>query len=200
MIEQSENIADLATALSKVQANIEGAAKGKVNPAFKSKYADLSSVWNACREQLVENGLSVSQFPGEMVDNRMTMTTQLMHSSGQWIRSTLSIPLSKVDAQGYGSATTYARRYALAAVVGVCPDDDDGNAASRPADRGAPSLNADRITAKQVSDLEALASEVGADMRRFLTYLKVPSLEALSADRYNEAVRGLEAKRVKEAA
>lgn len=195
MIEQSETIADLAAALSKVQANIEGAVKGKVNPAFKSKYADLSSVWNACREQLVEHGLAVAQFPGEMVENRMTMTTQLMHSSGQWIRATLSIPLSKVDAQGYGSATTYARRYALAAVVGVCPDDDDGNAASRPADRQMQNVNGERITGKQVEDLEALASEVGADIGRFCTYLKVPSLSALPAGRYREAVSGLEAKR-----
>ncbi|MGJ3630257.1 ERF family protein [Sphingomonas sp. MMS24-JH45] len=119
--------------MSKVQATVEGALKDSNNPHFKSKYADLSSVWAACRDQITAHGLSVVQFPGEMVDNRMTMTTQLSRTraaSGCGARS--SIPLSKVDAQGYGSAVPTARRYALAAVVGVCPEDDDGNAASRP--------------------------------------------------------------------
>lgn len=197
MIEQSESIAALAKALVAVQGSVEGAVKGKVNPAFKSKYADLSSVWEACREPLVANGLSVVQFPGEMVDNRMTLTTQLNHESGEWMRCTLSIPLTKADAQGYGSAVTYARRYALAAVVGVCPEDDDGNAAAK----FAPSpMNADRITEKQEGELVALAEEVGADLPKFAQYLKVRTIADLPADRYQEAVRALEAKRVKKAA
>jgi len=131
MIEQSDSIKALAGALSKTQASVEGAVKGKVNPAFKSKYADLASVWEACREALTENGLSVLQSPGEVADGRMAMTTQLMHSTGEWVRGTLTIPLGKVDAQAYGSATTYARRYALAAFVGVAPEDDDGEAATK---------------------------------------------------------------------
>jgi hypothetical protein len=135
LIEQSESIANLAASLSKAQAAIEGAVKGKVNPAFKSKYADLASVWDACREALTDNGLSVVQSPGHLHEGRMEMTTMLLHASGEWMRGSLSIPLGKVDAHGYGSATTYARRFALAAFVGVAPEDDDGNAAakSRPA-------------------------------------------------------------------
>ena len=197
MIEQSESIAALAAAMAVAQGSVEGATKGKVNPAFKSKYADLASVWSACREALYDNGLSVQQFPGEMVDGRLTLTTQLTHKSGEWMRSTLSIPLSKADAQGYGSAITYARRYALAAVVGVCPEDDDGNAAAKfaPAD-----MNADRITEKQEGDLIALADEVGADIGKFSQYLKVRRIADLPADRYQEAIRALEAKRVKKAA
>lgn len=141
-MEMSENIAALAAALSKAQAKIEGAKKDSANPAFKgAKYADLSSVWDACREALTSNGLSIAQMPGACASGQMEMTTMLMHSSGEWIRETLTIPLQKVDAQGYGSATTYARRYALSAMVGVAPDDDDGNAASKPngADNSAPS-------------------------------------------------------------
>lgn len=195
MIEQSETIAALASAMAKAQAQVEGAVKGKVNPAFRSKYADLASVWDACREQLTANGLAVVQFPGEMVDNRLTLTTQLTHQSGEWMRSTLSIPLSKVDAQGYGSAVTYARRYALAAVVGVCPEDDDGNAASRPRDLSA--ANEDRITKGQVDELNKLADEVGADKKRLCSYLKVATLADLSADRMQEAINALEAKRKK---
>ena len=130
MIEQSESITHLAEALAKAQAVIEGAVKAKPNPAFKTKYADLSSVWDACREALTSNGLSVVQSPGHLNEGRMEMTTMLLHASGEWMRGSLSIPLGKVDAHGYGSATTYARRYALAAFVGVSPDEDDGNAAA----------------------------------------------------------------------
>lgn len=128
-MQTSDNIADLAAALAKAQGTIKGAAKDANNPHFKSKYADLASVWEACRKALSDNGLSVIQTPGECAGGTVTLTTMLAHASGQWVRETLTIPLAKVDAQGYGSAVTYARRYALAAIVGVAPDDDDGNAA-----------------------------------------------------------------------
>jgi len=145
-METSETIKDLASALSKAQAIIEGAKKDSTNPHFKSKYADLAAVWDACRDALTKNGLSVVQAPGPCAASQMEMTTMLMHSSGEWIRETLTIPLQKVDAQGYGSATTYARRYALAAMVGVAPDDDDGNAAvsSDGAANNAPRIPAQR--------------------------------------------------------
>lgn len=132
MLQTSEQIDALAAAMAKVQKTIEGAIKDSSNPHFKSKYADLGSVWAAWQKVGPENGLAVMQFPGECAEGRMAMTTLLTHSSGQWVQSTLSIPLQKVDAQGYGSATTYARRYALAAAVGIAPEDDDGNAASKP--------------------------------------------------------------------
>ena len=131
-MEMSPEIDELAGALAKAQGAIRAAVKDSLNPHFKSKYADLAGVMEAAREPLSSNGLSVTQWPGECADNQMSMTTVLAHSSGQWMRETLTIPLSKVDAQGYGSATTYARRYALAAAVGIVQDDDDGNAASNP--------------------------------------------------------------------
>lgn len=187
MIEQSESITALAAAMSKVQASVEGAIKGKANPAFKgTKYADLRSVWEACREQLVANGMSVLQFPGEMIDGRMTLTTQLCHESGEWMRAPLSIPLSKVDAQGYGSAVTYARRYALAAVVGVCPEDDDGNAASAPKSRTVEAVEA-TISDEQRNILFTLAEQSGADMRGFCQYYRIDALPALPAARFDHA-------------
>ena len=130
---QSESIINLAKALSVVQGKLEYAKKDSANPFFKSKYADLESVWDACRSLLSDNGLSVSQFPGlySELDKSMSLTTILMHSSGEWISQEMSVPVSKVDAQGAGSAITYMRRYALAAVVGVVQADDDGNAASK---------------------------------------------------------------------
>jgi hypothetical protein len=129
---QSESIANLADALSTVQGKLTYAVKDSANPFFKSKYADLESVWDACRSLLAENGLCVMQFPGEFIDGCMSLNTVLAHGSGEWISHEMSVPVSKVDPQGAGSALTYMRRYALAAVVGVVQADDDGNAASSP--------------------------------------------------------------------
>jgi len=126
---QSESIAKLATALSIVQGKLSHAKKDSANPFFKSKYADLESVWDACRDLLAGNGLSVMQFPGEYVDGCMSMTTILAHSSGEWIGQEMSLPVTKPDSQGCGSCLSYMRRYSLAAVVGVVQADDDGNAA-----------------------------------------------------------------------
>ena len=131
---QSESIANLAKALSIVQGKLTYAVKDSANPFFKSKYADLESVWDACRSLLAENGFAVMQFPGlySELDKSMSLTTILSHASGEWISQEMSVPVSKVDPQGAGSALTYMRRYALAAVVGVVQADDDGNAASNP--------------------------------------------------------------------
>jgi hypothetical protein len=130
MFEKSDSIAKLAEALSKAQGEIEGAKKDSENPFFKSKYADLASVWEACREPLSKNGLSVSQFPVESESPGITLVTVLMHSSGEYIISSYSVPC-KPDAQNVGLALTYMRRYALAAAVGIYAEDDDGNAASQ---------------------------------------------------------------------
>lgn len=126
---RSEQINELAAAMAKAQGSIEGAVKDKNNPAFRSKYADLGAVWDAVREPLAKNGLSVVQFP-HRVENGVEVETILMHSSGQWISSTLGMPVSKGDAHGLGSAITYARRFSLSAFCGVAPVDDDGNAAT----------------------------------------------------------------------
>lgn len=125
----SEQINELAAALAKAQAEMEGATKDSDNPFFKSKYADLQSVWAACRKALTKNGLAVAQVAGGD-GQTVTVTTLLTHSSGQWLRGELTMVPTKNDPQGMGSCITYARRYALAAMVGVAPEDDDGNAAS----------------------------------------------------------------------
>jgi hypothetical protein len=137
-MQTSEQINELAAALAKAQGQIQGAVKDSTNPAFKSRYADLASVWDACRVALSANGLAVVQGPA-LADRGVSVTTRLLHSSGQWAESTLILPMDKATAQGAGSAITYARRYALAAMVGVAPDDDDdGNAASQPAQQQRP--------------------------------------------------------------
>lgn len=127
---QSESIAKLAAALSKAQSSMERAKKDSQNPFFKSKYADLESVWEACRESLAENELAVIQAP-QMQGEGVCLETTLTHSSGEWIRSVMPLFLGKRDAQALGSAITYARRYALAAMVGIVQSDDDGEAAMK---------------------------------------------------------------------
>ena len=128
-MEMSETIGALSAALAKAQAEIGKALKDSTNPAFKSKYADLASVWDAWQAVGPANGLAIVQLPGCFIQGQASLTTILSHTSGEFMRETMTLPVSKQDAQGVGSATTYLRRYALAAFVGIAPDDDDGNLA-----------------------------------------------------------------------
>jgi hypothetical protein len=128
MTMQSESIAALAAALSKAQADITGALKDSSNPFFKSKYADLASCWDACRKQLAANGLCVIQTTG-MTDAGLVLITTLAHSSGEWMRGVLPVAAKDSSPQAQGSGITYARRYALAAIVGLAQIDDDAEAA-----------------------------------------------------------------------
>lgn len=124
----SEEIHEIAAALAKAQGAITGAVKDSANPFFKSKYADLASVWDACRKPLSDNGLSVIQSP-EADGVRVTVETLLLHSSGQWFRNSLSVSAKEDSPQAIGSAITYLRRYVLQSFAGVAPEDDDGEAA-----------------------------------------------------------------------
>jgi len=128
---KSESIAGLAAALAAAQGVMKGALKDSANPFFKSRYADLASVVEAIRAAFSANGLSYIQTVEPSDKDEVRVETTLLHASGEWIScGILSLPVSKIDAQGYGSALTYARRYSLSAAVGVAPEDDDGNAAS----------------------------------------------------------------------
>lgn len=126
---KSEQINEIAAALSKAQANIKGAIKDSSNPFFKSKYADLESVIGCSREALSDNNLSFVQLT-RVDGDKITLETMLMHSSGQFIVSEYPIITQKTDSQSIGSAITYARRYSLTAMLGIPQVDDDGNAAS----------------------------------------------------------------------
>jgi hypothetical protein len=125
----SSTLGAIAAALAKAQGEMEAAAKANINPHFKSKYADLASVWDACRGPLSKNGLAVLQ-PVTADGPKVTITTILAHSSGEWISESLTMTAQQNTPQGVGSAITYGRRYGLSAMVGIAPDDDDGNAAS----------------------------------------------------------------------
>lgn len=122
----------LAPALVKAQGQIEGATKGKKNDHFRSKYADLGAVWDACRDALQANNLAVIQMPCKAPAGHIGLTTIILHGpSGQSLSETFYMPLKDAsNPQAAGSALTYARRYALSAAIGICPVDDDGNAAA----------------------------------------------------------------------
>lgn len=130
-MEKSEHINELAAALCKFQGEVEKVAKEATNPFFKSKYASLSNILDVIREPLFSNGLSISQYPA----GEHGLTTMLMHSSGQYIMETYFVKPVKDDPQSAGSAITYQRRYAIASILSLNIDDDDGNAASTPAKR-----------------------------------------------------------------
>ena len=129
-LETSPITAALDEALAKAQGEIETADKDKVNPAFRSKYADLTSVWAACRPALSKNGIALTQWPLSSEDNKLHIITRLAHK-GEWMQARFAIPIDKANAHGYGSAITYAKRFTMSAALGiVADDDDDGNAAS----------------------------------------------------------------------
>jgi hypothetical protein len=131
-MKMSESIKELAAALSKAQGEMKGALKDASNPFFKSKYADLASVVEAIRTPFATNGLSYVQTVEPSAEEEVRVETMLLHASGEWLScGILALPVTKADAQGYGSALTYARRYSLSAAAGVAPEDDDGNAAAK---------------------------------------------------------------------
>lgn len=121
----------LFAALIKAQAEMTGAKKDSSNPFFKSKYADLKSVDAAIGPALEKHGLGYVQISHNLPDVA-AIETVIIHESGETFScGVVAVPVSKADAQGYGSAMTYSRRYSLSAAFGVCPEDDDGNAASK---------------------------------------------------------------------
>ena len=137
MIAQSEQTDLLFAALVRAQSRIRDAGKDRANPQLRNRYATLESVLWAIREPFAEAGLAVVQVPGEVVDGLVTLTTQVIHESGQWLRATSSCPLvgykgSGADenkginaAQAFGVVVTYLRRYALMAAAGIVGTDDD---------------------------------------------------------------------------
>ena len=129
-MEQSESVAELALALASAQGALSAVPLNKENPYFKSHYADLGALWEEARPVLAKYGLSVTQTFERHTDVEkgvVNVTTTISHSSGQWRSGTLTMPVGeKITPQAVGSAITYARRYSLAAMLGMAggPDDD----------------------------------------------------------------------------
>jgi len=130
MIEHSADITKIGAALVTAQGMMAGAKRDAKNPHFKSSYATLETVIETAKPALQSVGVAFMQAPGQLIEGALEVTTMLLHAeSGQWVRSTLHVPLPKRDPQGVGSAITYACRYSLMAMLGLPPTDDDGHAA-----------------------------------------------------------------------
>lgn len=121
----------IATALASAQAKMGKALKSANNPHFKSKYADLASVMDACLPSLNEAGIAVIQPTTDDENGRYVETILIHGDSGETLKCRVPLIVSKQDMQGYGSAVTYARRYGLMSMAGIAPEDDDGNAAAK---------------------------------------------------------------------
>jgi hypothetical protein len=141
-MEQSTTIIEIAKALSKMQGQLKSVPKTQTNPFFKSKYADLDAIWEVCRKPLTDNGLSVVQSTYEQ-GAKTFLETMILHSSGEWFKSDLDIRAQKQDPQAIGSAITYARRYAMSAMIGISADEDDDAESSmnRNEDKKAPATS-----------------------------------------------------------
>lgn len=168
---------ELFAALSKMQGEVENATKGSVNPHFKSKYADLAEVLNTVRPALSANGLSVVQSPS--FDGGIChVTTVLAHSGGGYIYGTMSCVPAKQDGQGIGAATTYLRRYSLAAVCGVAQEDDDGQVAAH---TNLPTYPL--ITSGEAARIKESIESLGIDEAAFLRHYGVKSIGQLTTDK-----------------
>lgn len=182
-----------AAAMAAAQCEMNNPVFDSQNPHFKSRFASLAAVRNAVIPVLAKHGIACTQDIRAEGDG-ISCTTILIHSSGQRaIFGPLVIPATKSDAQGFGSAATYARRYSLMAVAGVVGDaDDDAEAA---VGRNGNGHAEPRISEQQLADINALMDEVQADREKFLAYMKLKTLGELKAADFPRAVQALNKKR-----
>lgn len=205
--DQSLTLGKLAEALSKAQGEMEGAKKESENPYFKQKYADLSSIWDACRKPLSQNGLSVVQTT-DNENGKVIVITTLLHLSGEWIRGKLAVKLVKDDPQALGSAITYGRRYSLAAIVGISPEDDDAEKAISREIKEKPPLKEPQKTESELEKARkathAKASQVDVSHDELKAYAKLKyqkeSISDLTIEEWREIydILSKEAKALKE--
>lgn len=183
------NETSIYKALLAAQKAMGPAIKSASNPAFKTKYADLASVQDACFPALHANGFAV--FWRHRNDGEVEyVETVLAHESGTELVNRVPLILGKRDMQGYGSAVTYARRYGLMSLAGIAPEDDDGNAAARnPVIADKRSINADQFT-----ELRDLIEQSHSDEARLLAFFKLETLEEMPVEKFGAAVAMLRKK------
>jgi hypothetical protein len=189
----------IATALAAAQTQMGKAVKAADNPAFKRdgkvmKYADLSSVMDACLPALNAVGIAVIQPTGENEYGRHVETILIHGESGESLSCQVPLIVSKNDMQGYGSAVTYARRYGLMAMAGIAPEDDDGNAAAK----AAPKQELPQpITADQFQEMNDLIFDTETDEAKFCAYWQVDDLHDMTLKQGKDAIAMLTKKKSK---
>jgi len=182
----------IATSLAAAQINMGKALKQSNNPHFRSKYADLGSVMDACLPALNEHGIAVIQPTGEDEQGRFVETILIHGESGEQLSCRVPLIVSKNDMQGYGSAVTYARRYGLMAMAGIAPEDDDGNAAAKAAPKQEPPKP---ISAEQFQEMNDLIFDTETDEVKFCAYWKVDELNQMNAKQAADAIAMLKKKK-----
>jgi hypothetical protein len=185
----------LSAAMAKAFAKIEAATKSANNPHFKSKYADLGAVIDAIKPPLIEHGLFFTQ-RSHPAENGVSVETVLHHEGGEELSlGTLFVPANKQDAQGFGSALTYARRYGLMTAFGVPAEDDDGNAAARSTLRAAaPANNAPvPVTDEQRDLIQQLAPGAGKTLQGICEAYRVATIKNLTHSQAEKLIDRLKA-------
>lgn len=182
MTDKTSKHPGIYAALVAAQMEMGPALKQSANPAFKSRYADLANVMDACLPALNRNGIAVYQ-PYVEIDGQRAVKTVLAHESGETLETIVPLIVGKNDMQGLGSAMTYARRYGLMGMAGIAPEDDDGNAASKSAPTGT-------VSADQLAELEALITETASDAAAFAKALRVARINDIPAADFERA-RGM---------
>lgn len=185
--------ATLPAAMAKAFAEIEAATKSANNPHFKSKYADLGAVIDAVKPPLIKHGLFFTQ-RCHPCEGGVSVETVLHHEGGEEMTlGTLFVPANKNDAQGFGSALTYARRYGLLTAFGVPTEDDDGNAAARSAPRAAASTNGAHppVTDAQRDLIQQLAPRAGKTLQGICEAYRVASLKELTFSQADKLIERL---------
>jgi hypothetical protein len=191
-MKSSELINELAKALCNAQGQMGGVVKDSSNPFFKSKYADITSVIKAIKQPFSDNGLSYTQFPISN-EHGVGVSTRLMHVSGQYLEMEYTLPTVKKDPQSFGSAITYARRYALQSIAGIPVADDDAEAAMLRGDENRSEVRT--ISDNQIITIEKLLDETKSDRFKFLSWFKVGDIKDILANDYERVVKALEAKK-----
>lgn len=189
--EQKVEAATLHSAMALAFAEIEAATKSADNPFFKSKYADLPSIIAAVKPPLAAHGLFFTQHchPSE---TGVIVETVLHHANGDSLSmGSLYVPANKKDPQGFGSAQTYARRYALQTAFGVPVEDDDGNAATKAVNE-APPIEPDPVEDGQVTLIHDLLSPAGKTLSEILGAFKVNDIRKLTKADADKAIKRLE--------
>ncbi len=190
-VSHSPEIKEFVAALAKAQGVMKPAVFNRVNPHFKTRYADFTSCMDACRTPLSENGIAIVQYCAT-IEGKFNLVTMLAHVSGQWMKSEFPIISAKMDSQGIGSAMTYAKRYSLCGMTGIVADeeqDDDGESAigrgkqepQRNAPPKQPEAPKPKLSPQQVHAIKVVEAQLDEDCKSKLStwYKKAYQIEKI---------------------
>lgn len=202
----STEIKEFVSALAKAQGAMRPAVFNRINPHFKTRYADFTSCMDACRLPLSENGLAPIQYC-ETIEGKLNLVTMLAHTSGQWMKSEFPLITSKMDSQAIGSAMTYAKRYSLCGMVGIVADEEGDDDAENAMGRGKQEIvrnppapirsPTQKISSNQVAMIKKLEEKLDDECRIKLykwmeTSYKIHNLEDISIENFSKVMSSFE--------